>query len=115
MTNFEPSQDSQPQSTFSVWIGVVLAFAFFGLLAWVVIGASPRGDTYEERRGKARAEKLKAARDEANKTLTSYAWVKKDKGVVRIPINDAMKITVTELAQKKPTAANPIATESPRL
>ncbi len=38
---------------FSTWIGVVLLFAFFGLLALVVIGASPRGDNYEEKRAKA--------------------------------------------------------------
>jgi len=95
---------------FSTWIGVVLLFAFFGLLALVVIGASPRGDTYEERRAKARAEKLQAMREQTTKALTSYGWVDKAKGVARIPINDAMKLTVAELAQKKPAPANPIAT-----
>ena len=95
---------------FSTWIGVVLLFAFFGLLALVVIGASPRGDTYEDRRAKARAEKLQALREQTTKALTSYGWVDKAKGVARIPINDAMKLTVAELAQKKPAPANPIAT-----
>lgn len=95
---------------FSTWVGVVLLFAFFGLLALVVIGASPRGDTYEQKRAKTRAEKLQAARDETTKTLTTYAWVNKSKGVVRIPINDAMKLTVAELVQKTPAPANPIAT-----
>ena len=95
---------------FSTWIGVVLLFAFFGLLALVVIGASPRGDTYEEKRAKARVEKLQAAHAETTKALTTYAWVNKSKGVVRIPIDDAMKLTVAELAQKTPAPANPIAT-----
>jgi hypothetical protein len=95
---------------FSTWIGVVLLFAFFGLLVLVVIGASPRGNTYEKKRAKARAEKLQAAREETTKALTTYAWVDKTKGVVRIPINDAMKLTVAELAQKTPAPANPIAT-----
>ena len=85
---------------FSTWIGVVLLFAFFGLLALVVIGALPRGNTYEEKRAKARAEKLQTVREETTKALTTYAWVNKSKGVVRIPINDAMKLTVAELAQK---------------
>lgn len=93
---------------FSTWIGVVLLFAFFGLLVLVVIGASPRGDSYEERRAKARAEKLQTVRDQTTKALTTYAWVDKSKGVVRIPINDAMKLTVAELAQKSPAPANPI-------
>lgn len=94
---------------FSTWIGVVLLFAFFGLLVLVVIGASPRGDSYEEKRAKVRAEKLQAVREETNKALTTYAWVDKNKGVVRIPITDAMKLTVAELAEKSPVPANPIA------
>lgn len=89
---------------------MVLLFAFFGLLALVVIGASPRGDTYEQKRAKVRAEKLQAVRDEASKALTTYGWANKSKGVVRIPIEEAMKLTVAELSQKKPVAANPIAT-----
>lgn len=88
---------------------MVLLFAFFGLLVLVVIGASPRGDRYEEKRAKARVEKLQAAREQNAKALTTYAWVDKSKGVVRIPINDAMKLTVAELAQKSPAPANPIA------
>jgi hypothetical protein len=94
---------------FSTWIGEVLLFAFFGLLALVVIGASPRGNTYEKKRAKVRAEKLQAVRAETTKALTTYAWVDKSKGVVRIPINDAMKLTVAELAQKTPAPADPIA------
>jgi hypothetical protein len=95
---------------FSTWIGVVLLFAFFGLLTLVVIGASPRGTDYEKKRAKARAEKLQAVREETNKALTTYAWVDKSKGVVRIPITDAMRLTVAELAQKTPAPASPIAT-----
>ncbi len=44
---------------------------------------------------------------------TTYGWVDKNKGVVRIPITEAMKLTVAELADKKPAAANPIATPEP--
>lgn len=96
---------------FSTWIGVVLLFAFFGLLVLVVIGASPRGDRYEEKRAKVRVEKLQSARDQNAKALTTYAWVDKSKGVVRIPIDDAMKLTVAELAQQSPAPANPIVAE----
>lgn len=95
---------------FSTWIGVVLLFAFFGLLTLVVISASPRGTDYEKKRAKVRAEKLQAAREETTKALTTYAWVDKNKGVVRIPITDAMKLTVAALAQKRPAPANPIGT-----
>jgi hypothetical protein len=95
---------------FSTWIGVVLLFAFFGLFVWVVVAASPRGNTYEKKRAKARAEKLDAAQKESLSALTTYGWVDKTKGVARIPINNAMELTVKELAQKKPAPANPIAT-----
>jgi hypothetical protein len=94
---------------FSAWIGVVLLFAFFGLLALVIIGASPRGNSYEEKRAQARTEKLLAAHEEHIKALTTYAWVDKSKGVVRIPITEAMQLTMAELTQKAPAPANPIA------
>jgi hypothetical protein len=106
----EPPQEFQPRSIFSTWIGVVLLFAFFGLLALVVIGVSPRGNSYEKKRAKARADKLQAMHQEKLKALTTYAWVDKNKGVVRIPISDAMNLTMAELSQKTPAPANPIAT-----
>jgi len=95
---------------FSTWVGVVLLFAFFGLLALVVLGASPRGTKYEKTRAKARSEKLKTLNEQNTNALKTYAWVDKTKGTVRIPINDAMRLTVAELSQKKPAPANPIAT-----
>jgi hypothetical protein len=98
---------------FSTWVGIVLLFAFFSLVALVVVGASARGTKYEKKRAKARNDKLQALRDQTTSALTTYGWVDKTKGVVRIPINDAMKLTVAELSQKKPAAANPIALEAP--
>lgn len=95
---------------FSTWIGVVLLFAFFGLLALIVIGAAPRGNSYEKKRAKVRAEKLQALNQEKLTAITTYAWVDKSKGVVRIPVEEAMTITVAELSQRTPAPANPIAT-----
>jgi hypothetical protein len=93
---------------FSTWVGVVLLFAVFGMLAFVALKASPRGDNYEEKRAKTRAEKYDAAQKEYFTALTTYGWVDKAKGVARIPVNDAMRLTLAELANKKPTAAGPI-------
>src|SRR2546421_7285965 len=105
MTLPEPLQDYQPRSMFSTWVGVVLVFAFFGMLAFVAVKASPRGSDYEKKRAKVRAEKLEAAQKENLTALNTYGWIDKTKGIVRIPINDAMKLTLAELAEKKPTAA----------
>jgi hypothetical protein len=109
----EPLQHYQPRATFSTWVGIVLVFAFFGLLAFVALKASPRGNTYEQKRARTRAEKLDAAQKENLAALTTYGWVDKSKGVARIPINDAMQLMLVELAEKKPTAAGPIGAESP--
>ena len=98
---------------FSTWLGMVLLFAFFGLLALVLVKASPRGSNYEKKRAEARMKKLEDAQKENLTALNSYAWVDKNKGVARIPIDHAIGIMLVELADKKPTAAGPIAVASP--
>src|SRR5215472_7538359 len=98
------------RAPFSTWLGVVCLFVLFGLIVLAVIGPSPRTSDYEETRAKKRMEKLKALHEETQKDLTTYAWIDKNKGVARIPIDRAMELTVAELAQKKPAPAGPIAT-----
>src|SRR5947209_10821322 len=101
---------TQSPAPFSTWIGVVLLFALFGAIVVAVIGPAPRGNNYEQIRAEARTKKLKDARDEESKALTAYAWIDKSKGTVRLPIERAMGLTVTDLANKKPAPANAIAT-----
>jgi hypothetical protein len=98
------------RAPFSTWLGIVCLFLLFGLIVLAVIGPSPRSSDYEESRAKKRMEKLKALHEEIQKDLTTYAWVDKNKGVARIPIDRAMELTVADLAQKKPAPAGPIAT-----
>jgi len=98
------------RAPFSTWLGIVCLFVLFGLIVLAVIGPSPRTSDYEETRAKKRMEKLKALHEESQKELTTYAWVDKNKGVARIPIDRAMEVTVADLAQKKPARAGPIAT-----
>ena len=105
MANREPIQSPAP---LSAWIGVVLLFVLFGAIAVAVIGPSPRSNSYEKMRAETRAKKLKDARDEESKALSGYAWIDKNKGTVRLPIDRAMELTITDLANKKPAAAGPI-------
>ena len=98
---------------FSTWLGVVLLFAIFGLLALVLVKASPRGTNYEKKRAEARMKKLEDAQKENLNVLNSYAWVDKSKGVARIPVDHAIGLLLVELADKKPTAAGPIAAPAP--
>jgi len=106
-------QTAQSRAPFSTWLGIVLLFALFGVIVLAVIGPSPRGDDYEQKRAKAREEKLKIAREEDAKALSSYGWIDKNKGVARIPVARAMELTLVELAQRKPEPAGPIATPEP--
>jgi hypothetical protein len=101
------------RAPFSAWLGVVLLFVLFGLIVLALIGPAPRQNDYETRRAQARAEKLKALYEEDTKALTKYGWIDKNKGVARIPIERAMELTLTELAQKKPAPAYAIATPTP--
>ena len=91
----------------------MLLFGLFGLIAFVLLKASARGDTYEAKRAKLRAEKLEAAQKENLTALTTYGWVDKTKGIARIPVDQAMKLTLAELADKKPTVGGPIVAEAP--
>lgn len=96
----------------STWLGIVLLFFVFGAIVLAVIGPSKRGSDYEQQRAQQRADKLKTIQDDA-KSLTSYAWIDKNKGTVRIPIDRAMELTLVDLANKKPAPAGPIAAASP--
>lgn len=102
------------RAPFSTWLGIVLLFALFGIIALAVIGPAPRGSDYEQTRAKKRLENSKKLREETEKTLNSYGWVDKNKGIARIPIDRAMELTIAELAQQKPAAAGPIATPQPQ-
>jgi cytoskeletal protein RodZ len=103
-------QVAHARAPLSVWFGIVLLFALFGVIVLAIIGPSPRGSDYEETRSKKRVENLKTLREEADKALTTYGWIDKDKGTARIPIERAMEVTVADLAKQTPAPAGPIAT-----
>jgi hypothetical protein len=102
------------RAPFSTWLGIVLLLALFGIIVLAVIGPAPRGSDYEETRAKKRLENLKKLREQTEDTLNSYAWVDKNKGIARIPVDRAMELTIAELAQQRPAAAGPIATPQPQ-
>ena len=103
-------QIAHSRAPLSTWSGIMLLFGLFGVIVLAVIGPMPRGSDYEDTRAKKRMEKLKTVREGAETALNTYAWVDKNKGVVRIPISRAMELTTAELAKQKPAPAGPIAT-----
>jgi hypothetical protein len=100
------------RAPFSTWLGVVGLFFLFGVIVLALVGPAPRSDTYEQERAKKRIDNLKAARDADAKELGSYGWIDKNKGVVRVPIDRAMELTVAELSRQRPAPAYPIAAAS---
>lgn len=106
-------QVAQTRAPFSAWFGILLLFMLFGAIVLAIMGPSARTDQYEQTRAKKRADILKGLREEETKALTNYAWIDKAKGSARIPIDRAMQLMVTELAQKKPAPAYPVATPAP--
>ena len=103
----------QPRFLLSAWLWAVMLFVFFGLIVAIAFGAMSRGSTFEADRAKARAEKLKTAQDEWNKTAQSYGWIDKGKGVAHIPIERAIALELADLQARKPAPAGPIATPTP--
>jgi hypothetical protein len=103
-------QVAHARAPWSAWFGIVLLFALFGVIVLAIIGPTPRVSDYEQTRAKKRVENLKTLREDADKALTTYGWIDKNKGVARIPIERAMELTVVELAKQKPAPAGPIAT-----
>ena len=106
-------QEMRSRAPFSTWLGVVLLFVLFGIIALAVIGPSPRGNDYEQSRAKKRIDTLKSLREADQKALAGYGWVDKNKGVVHIPIDRAIELTVADLQKKKPAPAYAIATPEP--
>ncbi len=103
----------QPRFLFPAWVWAVSLFICFGAIVAIAFGAMQRGSTYENDRAKARAEKLKTAREEWDKTANSYGWVDKAKGVAHVPMARAMELELADLQAQKPMPAGPIATPAP--
>ncbi len=103
----------QPRFLFGAWLWAVILFVFFGGIVAITFGAMHRGSSFEADRAQARSEKLKTAREEWDKTATSYGWVDKAKGVAHVPVARAMELELADLQARKPAPAGPIATPEP--
>lgn len=106
-------QIAHSRAPLSAWLGTILLFLLFGAIVLALVGPARRTDQYEEKRATKRYETLKTLREQDAKALGSYEVVDKAQGTAHIPIERAMELTLTELAQKKPTAAYPVATPTP--
>jgi hypothetical protein len=92
--------------------GVAMVLLFLGLVALLVLQRE-HVQTYDEVRKEHRLKNLAELNGENERILTQYHWVDKAKGVVGIPINQAMSLVLAELQSVRPHAAGPISNPSP--
>lgn len=102
MSDAHSSCSSEGKCSFTATLlAVIGGFAIFVvilLVAYLPNKAAPAGDgvkTPEQRKAA-----LAELHGKEHTTATTYAWVDKDKGVVRIPVERAIELTIQEHAKK---------------
>ncbi|NBQ64336.1 MAG: hypothetical protein EBT95_02065 [Verrucomicrobia bacterium] len=95
--------------------GLWLAAGFLGLasLALLLRPAGITPDTILEKAAMERWDRLQKLKGEQEKEASSYGWIDKDKGIARIPVAQAMELTVRKLRAEDPRPAYPITTVAP--
>lgn len=79
-------------------IGSMLLFGFIIFIAYVPNRPEPVNEDIITQR-KATLAEVRAAQNEA---ATTYAWINKEQGTVRIPVSQAMTLAAKRLAEGKP-------------
>ena len=74
-------------------LGITGTFLVMGWLAWMV-AARTRPAGIDEARAELRRTNLVALRAENQAALTSYGWIDPAKGIVRLPVQRAMELSL---------------------
>jgi hypothetical protein len=92
---------TQPKGAFGTAFWTILLIVAAPLVALIVFKAvgQPRED-YDLKRATLRKERLQALRETDRAQLSETAWVDQGKGIVRIPIEEAMQLTLVDLKNK---------------
>jgi hypothetical protein len=107
--------DANQSSRFSVStvVTVLVVLLLFAGLVWFLTHQRESIAASEPGRSELRLKNLNDLNTENQKTLTSYRWIDKGKGIVGIPIDRAMELEVADLAANHPHAAGPITLSGP--
>ena len=79
----------------------ILVFFLFAVVVLVWFRATPKAESYDKKRAAVRTKLLKELRADDENKLNTYAWIDQKKGIVQIPIDQAMLLVTAELAAKK--------------
>src|SRR5215469_1858890 len=99
--------ESPKVSTLTVLTILVMLLVFVGLV-WIVFLQKEAIPTSTEQTRAERLKNLAQLNADNQKTLTTYHWVDKSKGIVGIPINRAMELVLKDLDANHPDAAGPV-------
>jgi hypothetical protein len=92
----------RPPSSLGTFVLGIVCLAVFAMLVVVGIRAvAPTKDTVSEERAAARLKKREELEKDWAAKLTTVAWVDKEKGVVQVPIDEAIKAVAAELPSRK--------------
>jgi hypothetical protein len=107
--------DANQSARFSVStvVTILVVVLLFAGLAWFVAYQRESMAASEPDRSELRLKNLNDLNTENQKTLTSYRWIDKAKGVVGIPIDRAIELEIADLAANHPHAAGPISLPAP--
>lgn len=86
-------------------IGVFILFGLFSAI--ICIAYAPTRKDVDEEAAKARKDYRLELEAKQHAEATSYGWVNQQNGVVRIPIERAMELTVRELSAKQQEGRRP--------
>jgi Na+-transporting methylmalonyl-CoA/oxaloacetate decarboxylase gamma subunit len=97
--SIETKEPSDPKVLFSAlgWLGVIFIFLFILAVAYL----PNRSVSAEEINVEERYEILNTVNAEQASLYSATEWINQGEGVVRIPVEDAMRLTVEELREKQ--------------
>lgn len=96
--------DNEPRQSnaFLVFLGSSIALATVIIVVCALLANKPKVELVDAKRGQLRIETREKLEKINLEQLTTAGWVDKEKGVVRLPIEDAMRLVAANLGGKKP-------------
>jgi hypothetical protein len=95
------------------FLGGILLFCGFAVLAWIAFRLVAPTETYEDERAKQRVAKVLTINTEAQQKLYSPAhWIDQAKGTVQLPIDTAMDLVIADY-QTKPVQPSQVKVDNP--
>jgi hypothetical protein len=106
-------RNQTPKFSVSTVVTILVVLLVFAGLVWFVTYQRQSMASADHQRRDERLKNLSDLNTENQKTLASYRWIDKGKGIVGIPIDRAMQLEIADLAAVHPHAAGPITLPGP--